>query len=86
MWLARDKDNKLILSTNKPLLFKKEWTTSSLVSSKALYNFMHLDSNIFPEVTFENSPVEAVILTKTHLEELLNIERHRGYVEGQIGE
>lgn len=49
LWIARDKDGFLCLHKEKPYCS----------ANGAWYNLnqtMHLSENLFPEVTFENSP------------------------------
>lgn len=49
MWIARDKNNDLYAYSNRPV---KENTFFEGG------DFLELDSNEFPEITWENSPVE----------------------------
>lgn len=50
IWIAREKNWQLYAHAEKPVLVDDEW-----VSMKELY---FLDADLFPEVTFENSPQE----------------------------
>ena len=48
LWIARDKSNQLTLHYIKPVFANKCWWSGGTLTS--------LDSNMLPEVTFENSP------------------------------
>lgn len=51
MWIARDKDDgSLFLYDNMPKKFEEYWDV------QRGYTAIELDSSLFPEVTFENSP------------------------------
>ena len=54
LWIARDEDEELSLVNEKPSLSasKRRWVTSGIADC------ILLDSDMFPEVTFENSPQE----------------------------
>ena len=54
LWIARDKNGDLSLVNEKPILSvsQKRWLTSSYA------DWIFLDSEMFQEVTFENSPQE----------------------------
>lgn len=59
LWIARDKDNSLSVCTHKPIYVK---LFSSWSPPKEYYNndtafHVYIDENLFPEVTFENSPM-----------------------------
>ena len=56
LWIARD-NYKLLLSNEEPELSAAK--TNWLISSGAEYIF--LDEEMFPEVTFENSPQQVEI-------------------------
>ena len=58
MWIARDKDDTLKIGDMKPMGGKCEYfyPSESYVS--------YLNENLFPEVTFENSPIEVEIKLK----------------------
>lgn len=47
LWIARELNNSLILHSTKPYYEDGEWVSSTNYS---------IDSDLFPEVTFENSP------------------------------
>ena len=55
LWIAREKDNVLYLNESKPTLQEVFDNTWWWMSDKGM---MRIDSNHFPEVTFENSPQE----------------------------
>lgn len=48
LWIARERNWQLYGHSEKPMLVDDEW-----VSMCSLYE---LDADLFPEVTFENSP------------------------------
>lgn len=54
LWISRDKNGELSLFNEKPVLSvsKKCWLTSGNADC------IFLDDIMFPEVTFENSPIE----------------------------
>ena len=54
MWIARDRDNKLYLYSEKPVRDSK----SGLFSGD---QFCEINSDYFPEVTWENSPKQIVL-------------------------
>ena len=60
-WLARDKDGDLTLFTHKPYFdetpgFVPGWYAKTNVND--WFSSMRLDPRLYPEVTYENSPVE----------------------------
>ena len=59
MWLARDKDGMLYLYTEEPYKSKNAYY---MAIDKC--RSVALDRNCFPEVTFENSPVEVELKIK----------------------
>lgn len=59
MWIARNEDGTLVLFKTKPMCFYKEGL-SHYWAGHALY----LSRYEFPEVTFENSPMEVELLIK----------------------
>ena len=54
LWIARDKDGELCLYKTKP--WKRINTTHHCDQFDCDDSFMTIDSDLFPEVTFENSP------------------------------
>ena len=54
LWIARDKDGELCLYKTKP--WKRVNTIYNNDEFDCDDDFMEIDSNLFPEVTFENSP------------------------------
>ena len=63
VYIARDKDNSLSLCSHKPIYSE---LFSSWSPPKEYYNgdtsfHVYIDENLFPEVTFENSPKQAKI-------------------------
>lgn len=56
MWIARDFDSSLALYEREPnLVANKMWSGGCSI---------WLDSNNYPEVTFENSPMEVELVIK----------------------
>ncbi len=51
LWIARDKNNDLVLHTVKPILCYNKYFEGTYDSQ-----VIELDENLLPEVTFENSP------------------------------
>ena len=59
MWIARDK-NGLFLYAKKPMFFEGHNEFGCMIGD----GFWELPSNWFPEVTFENSPMEVELRIK----------------------
>ena len=53
LWIARNKDNNLIVFQSKPIL--NDWQEWDEILNE---DFMFIPKHLFPEVTFENSPVQ----------------------------
>ena len=53
LWIARDKNDTLALYTEEPMLYYNEYYEGPYKSQR-----IDLDGNLFPEITFENSPQE----------------------------
>ena len=53
LWIAINKSGTLVLWFNKPVKQGEEWYNND--------GFFILDSDLFPEVTFENSPYKVKI-------------------------
>lgn len=53
MWIARDKDNSLWLYNEKPIRNEEEndWSPTDIVVGA-------LDTNMFPELRWEDEPIE----------------------------
>ena len=49
LWIARDFNGDICLHTERPQLLKTVWHSD---------DWFFLNENLFPEVTFENSPME----------------------------
>ena len=49
LWIARDKDGTLLIHFYEPIIDGLEWIS---------LDYRIIDKNLFPEVTFENSPQE----------------------------
>lgn len=59
MWVAREKNNDLYLHEERPLYL----TVDGYSEGWAAYGFKNkLDSKLFPELTFENSPLEVSLI------------------------
>lgn len=70
-WIARDKDNKLCWFWYKPerkdgkFVVNLDQFDVDFVSNLTLETLLkELDPDLFPEVTWENSPVECELVTK----------------------
>ena len=55
LWIARDLDGTLILSNKEPYLPNKCYDYFCFGDDASIY---YLDINMFPEITFKNSPQE----------------------------
>ena len=56
LWVARNKDNTVVLFQSKPILNNnQEW--DEILNE----DFMLIPEYLFPEITFENSPQEIEI-------------------------
>ena len=64
MWIARDKDGTLRLFDNIPVKHKEGYWTS-----QRGYNDIELDSCLFPDVTWENSPKKVELVVEEGLVE-----------------
>lgn len=53
IWIARDEDGLLYLYMKKPHLYAHYFDIKYLIGE--------IDKNLFPEVTFENSPQEVEV-------------------------
>jgi hypothetical protein len=53
LWIARDKYGDLFIFTNEPL-----WCGNECWCDSKNGDFMLINKNSFPEVTFDNSPVQ----------------------------
>lgn len=53
MWIARNVDNTLVLFQSKPIL-KDELIWDEILNE----DYMFIPEYLYPEVTFENSPME----------------------------
>lgn len=64
LWIARDKDGELCLYKTKP--WKRENTDYYNDEFDCDDYFMNIDEDLFPEITFENSPqqVELKLIEK----------------------
>lgn len=83
MYLARDKNNNLYLYPSKPVQ-KIDYDGNNIWFPSDDWGCLQLDSELFPEITYESSPVESTLITDIHLTELLDIEYQQGYECGTI--
>ena len=70
LWIARWRNNSLHIYTEKPTRddgYGEFW----LFDGNLNENSMHLDCDLFPEVTYENSPVEVSLQKALSLKEAL---------------
>lgn len=58
LWIARDKDKSLFLYLNKPIINNDTFTVDW---NKPHWWDAQLTNDMFPEVTFENSPQQVEI-------------------------
>lgn len=58
LWIARQQDNSLYIFTNKPTLFYGRWCMNDVNQFYTTLWRNKANTDIFPEVTFENSPQE----------------------------
>lgn len=64
LWIARDKDGELCLYKTKP--WKRVNTTHHNDQFDCDDSFMNIDNDLFPEVTYENSPQEIELKLLKH--------------------
>lgn len=60
LWIARDTDNSLSISNHKLIYVGliTDWTPTKEYYDDDTSFHVYIDENLFPEVTFENSPQE----------------------------
>lgn len=58
LWIARQRDNSLYLFTHKPILFCGRWCMNGTNQHYTTLWKNKVNDNLFPEITFENSPQE----------------------------
>lgn len=59
LWIARNVDNTLVLFQSKPIL-KDELIWDEILNEDCMF----IPEYLYPEVTFENSPMEVEIIIK----------------------
>lgn len=59
LWIARNEDNTLVLFQSKPIL-KDELIWDEILNE----DYMFIPEYLYPEVTFENSPMEVELVIK----------------------
>lgn len=55
IWIARDKNDELNIYLNKPVLDKDGYV---FLPTGDAFRFFDIDKKLFPEVTFEKSPMQ----------------------------
>ena len=58
LWIARQRDNSLYLFTHKPTLFCGRWCRNGVNQYYTKFWENKVKCDLFPEITFENSPQE----------------------------
>lgn len=58
LWIARQRDNSLYLFTHQPTLFCGRWCRNGVNQHYTILWKDKVEKDLFPEVTFENSPQE----------------------------
>ena len=61
-WIARDADNELFIYDEKPIRGERKFICGQ--RNGRFGEYMEISSELFPEVTFENSPQEVEIIKK----------------------
>ncbi len=64
MWIARDKYNCVMAFVDKPIRREYTFVLSHPDIYESEYSVMVLPDNEFPEVTWENSPIEITTTIK----------------------
>lgn len=64
MWIARTESNILTLHQSKPKRIRMDNETEDFFWVSDIETQTFLNRNLFPEVTFENSPMEVEIIIK----------------------
>ena len=70
MWIARDKDGELTLFSNKPhrcTSIGKDNEYWDIVLVNKYTSAMILNSNMFPNLTWEDEPIEVELIIKQHV-------------------
>lgn len=55
LWIARDESGLLCVHRTEPILINRVWDSD---------DWWAIDCDLFPEVTFENSPMEVELVIK----------------------
>ena len=63
LWIARDKDGTLLIHFYKPIIDGLEWIS---------LDYRIIDKNLFPEVTFGNSPQKIKLVSENISESIVN--------------
>ena len=58
VWIARDKDGTLAIFENKPII---DYDDDAWYGEDADEEFSIINRDMFPEITFENSPKQLII-------------------------
>lgn len=56
VWVARDEDNSLWIYTTKPT------KSCGMFSCSAAGDMFQIDESVYPEITYENSPIKVKLL------------------------
>lgn len=59
LWVARNPDNTLVLFQSKPIL-GGDFNWEEILNEDCMY----IEEYLFPEVTFDNSPMEVKLVIK----------------------
>lgn len=57
IWIARDKNGNLAIFNDKPILDDNEWYNSDPFTGE----YSYINKELFPDITFENSPKQLII-------------------------
>lgn len=78
-WIARDRDGRLYIHSHKPYLVNKQFEFPFWHNEDE--NWLRCRDTDFPEVTFENSPVEVEIIEKSTLDEVYKgLDRYENFL------
>ena len=64
MWIARTEGNVLTLHQSMPRSVKMSYCSNEFFWASDVETQSFLNKNLFPEVTFENSPMEVELIIK----------------------
>lgn len=87
MWVARDKSGRLRVYLNKPFRFTEFWCSNDKMSvSKHMdieINVIPIDSTLFPDLTFEDEPLEICLVPQKDVDNFIEDEEkeHEDFIE-----